>query len=732
MADDLKRVGLVFKADGTTDFKKSMAQVNTAVQENRNAFNLAKAAWDESTTAMDKLKDRQEYLARQTETYSDKVTILQQELYQLESAENRNEQAIRKKQNQLTQAQISLTKYQRGLEDVTHQLESGSAAADEEMKSLDQTLGNLSAAAKENETAFAALKSGYDENTKASQKYGDQQKYLTGQVQNYENQIDTLKSQLKLLENAEERNEQAISQKRSELNQAKTALNTYKSSLDDVEQKLKSGAAKTEDYTNKLDSFGNKAKGIGDKLSGVSKAAVGIVGAAAATVPATEEYRKIMGSLEISSEKAGYSAEQTAQSYKTLYGVLSDDQTAATTTANLQALGLSQENLTTMINGTIGAWATYGDSIPIDSLAEAINETVKTGVVTGTFADMLNWAGTSEDAFNEKLAACSSESERANLIMQEMASQGLTQAGLKWQENNKNLVKGNQATADLQAATAELAETIAPIITQITQIVAGLVEKFNALPPGTQQVIAGFLLLIATAGPLISGIGSISLGVKALMPLFQGLWGIMSANPVGAIITVIGLLVTAFVTAYEKCEWFRDGVNAIFDGIGDAIDWIGKRLEEFFSFEWVSDVPIIGDIADLLSGSGRTRTASTSQRSARSILSAPTLPVKWFARGGILNSPTVFGTNGKELLAGGEAGAEAVLPIDLLRKYIREENRANNTALAQMIREALTELNIVAENNVFIGNKKLETTVVEMVIKKISDKVRNKKAAKGK
>ncbi len=732
MADDLKRVGLVFKADGTTDFKKSMAQVNTAVQENRNAFNLAKAAWDESTTAMDKLKDRQEYLARQTETYSDKVTILQQELYQLESAENRNEQAIRKKQNQLTQAQISLTKYQRGLEDVTHQLESGSAAADEEMKSLDQTLGNLSAAAKENETAFAALKSGYDENTKASQKYGDQQKYLTGQVQNYENQIDTLKSQLKLLENAEERNEQAISQKRSELNQAKTALNTYKSSLDDVEQKLKSGAAKTEDYTNKLDSFGNKAKGIGDKLSGVSKAAVGIVGAAAATVPATEEYRKIMGSLEISSEKAGYSAEQTAQSYKTLYGVLSDDQTAATTTANLQALGLSQENLTTMINGTIGAWATYGDSIPIDSLAEAINETVKTGVVTGTFADMLNWAGTSEDAFNEKLAACSSESERANLIMQEMASQGLTQAGLKWQENNKNLVEGNQATADLQAATAELAETIAPIITQITQIVAGLVEKFNALPPGTQQVIAGFLLLIAAAGPLISGIGSISLGVERLTPLFSGLWGIMSANPVGAIITVIGLLVTAFVTAYEKCEWFRDGVNAIFDGIGDAIDWIGKRLEEFFSFEWVSDVPIIGDIADLLSGSGRTRTASTSQRSARSILSAPTLPVKWFARGGILNSPTVFGTNGKELLAGGEAGAEAVLPIDLLRKYIREENRANNTALAQMIREALTELNIVAENNVFIGNKKLETTVVEMVIKKISDKVRNKKAAKGK
>ena len=92
----------------------------------------------------------------------------------------------------------------------------------------------------------------------------------------------------------------------------------------------------------------------------------------------------------------------------------------------------------------------------------------------------------------------------------------------------------------------------------------------------------------------------------------------------------------------------------------------------------------------------------------------------------------MFGTNGKELLAGGEAGAEAVLPIDLLRKYIREENQTNNTTLAQMIREALAELSIVAENNVIIGDKKLESTVTDMVIKKISAKVRNKKAAKGK
>lgn len=724
MADDLKRVGLVFKADGVVDFKKTLDQVNTVVQENRNAFNLAKAAWDDSTSAVDKLRDRQEYLAKQTETYTDKVNVLQQELDQLESAENRNEKAIRKKQNQLTQAKTSLINYQKGLKDVTNQLESGSAASEEEMKALDDALGNLTAAAKQNETAFESLKSSYNENTKSLKKYQDQQKYLEDQVDNYVGQLRTLQSQLVIMESAEDRNERAIREKRSEINQVETALNGYRSSLEDVEEKLKSGAAKTEDYTNKLDSFGNKAKGIGEKMSGVSTAAAGIVAAAAATVPATEEYRKIMGSLEVSSEKAGYSAEQTAESYKTLYGVLGDDQTAATTTANLQALGLSQQDLTTIINGTIGAWATYGDSIPIDGLAEAINETVKTGVVTGTFADMLNWAGTSEDAFNEKLAACSTESERVNLVMQEMANQGLTQAGVKWQENNKNLVDGNKATADFQAATAELADTIAPIITQITQIVAGLIGKFNELPPGTQQVIAGFLLLVAAASPLISGIGNITLGVKGLMPLFQGLWGIMKANPIGVIVTVIGTLAAALVTAYNKVDWFRDMVDSAFEAIGDAAEWLGRQLKKLLSFDWVSDIPVIGNIVSAISGRSR-------QSRSRSFMSAPELPVTWFAKGGILNRPTIFGTNGDNMLGGGEAGAEAVLPIDLLRRYIREENQANNSTLAALIREALAELNISAENNIYIGNRRFETIITDMVIKKMSGKVRNMQSAKG-
>lgn len=154
---------------------------------------------------------------------------------------------------------------------------------------------------------------------------------------------------------------------------------------------------------------------MGGAAVGVAVAGIqSVASAITEVVDASAEYRKVMGTLEVSSKAAGYSADETAQTYKRLYSVLGDTQTAATTTANLQAIGLSQQDLMLITDSAIGAWTRYGDSIPIDGLAEAINETIQAGTVTGTFADVLNWAGTSEDDFNAKLEAANSTSERAN------------------------------------------------------------------------------------------------------------------------------------------------------------------------------------------------------------------------------------------------------------------------------------------------------------------------------
>lgn len=113
-------------------------------------------------------------------------------------------------------------------------------------------------------------------------------------------------------------------------------------------------------------------------------------------------------------------------------------------------------------------------------------------------------------------------------------------------------------------------------------------------------------------------------------------------------------------------------------------------------------------------------------------LKVPKISVDWYANGGILNSPTIFGANGDSLMGGGEAGKEAVLPIKLLKDYIREENDANNATLAAMIVEAFKSISMTAENNIYIGDKKSITLLTNLVLKQMANKTLATQGAKGK
>ena len=357
-----------------------------------------------------------------------------------------------------------------------------------------------------------------------------------------------------------------------------------------------------DDAEDSLKDAGKEASNFGDYLKAnvITEGAKAIVSSLKDVAEESKEYMKIMASLETSSEAAGYSAEDTAETYRQLYGVLGDDQTAATTTANLQALGLSQEELTKMTNAAIGAWSTYGDSIPIDGLAEAINETAKTGTVTGVLADALNWAGVSEDDFNAKLEGTSSASERANMILQQLTSQGLTQAGQAWQENNQALIENNQAQAELQEQLAQLDEKIMPIATRIIDAVAQVLEWFNSLDSDTQTLILTVIGLTAAIGPL--------------MTAFNGLSSMMSfiaANPVvlliAAIVGLVALIATKGDEIQAKLQQLDDFLQNVF-----VFDWtqvfgeeLGTPINAFMGFikeMWDNAKKILDGIIDFIRG----------------------------------------------------------------------------------------------------------------------------------
>lgn len=282
---------------------------------------------------------------------------------------------------------------------------------------------------------------------------------------------------------------------RQQLNRAKKELFETNSALDENEKYLDEARKSADKCASSIDGFGREVKDAGDDLGGsggllsqlgdlkgilaggaVVAGAKAVGDAIIGIVEDTAEYRKVMGTLEVSSQQAGYTAEQTAEAYQRLYGVLGDTQTAATTVANLQAIGLSQSDLITMLDAATGAWATYGDSIPIDGLSEAINETIQTGKVTGTFADVLNWAGVSEDAFNEKLAAANSTAARAQIVLGQLAKQNLPDAGQAWRDANGDLIAYNESQGKVDDAMAKLGERLAPVAAGIKNTFAGAVN----------------------------------------------------------------------------------------------------------------------------------------------------------------------------------------------------------------------------------------------------------------
>lgn len=336
--------------------------------------------------------------------------------------------------------------------------------------------------------------------------------------QQYDQQKEKVQALARMLENAKsayDENSDVVLSYQRQLNTATVELIKFDRELKNTDKYLDEAAQSADGTASSIDEFGKAVKDAGEEGSdgmGQLKEAFGQLGEAAKSgdingvvaalgsmkgvlvggaavagakaladgiiniTESTKEYRTILGTLEVSSKQAGYTQEQTTEIYKKFQAVLGDTQKAATATANLQALGLSQENLRTIVEQAIGAWATYGDSIPIDSLSESINETVQVGKVTGVFADALNWAGTSEDEFNERLAACADTTERANLVLTQLSEQGLQATGQAWVENNQDIIAANTAQEAMNESMAQLGEALQPASSFLLEYGAALVD----------------------------------------------------------------------------------------------------------------------------------------------------------------------------------------------------------------------------------------------------------------
>jgi hypothetical protein len=244
--------------------------------------------------------------------------------------------------------------------------------------------------------------------------------------------------------------------------------------------------------------FGKAAGAAGKAVAaGLAAAGAAIVAGGAALVglaESTREYRTEQAKLVTAFETAGGSAETAKKTYNDLYRVLGDTG-QATEAANLLAqLTTEEKALEEWTTICQGAYATFGDSLPVESLAEAANETAKTGEITGALADALNWAGVSEAEFAEELFWCNSEAEREKLIRGTL--NGLYgEAAAGYEENAASILAANEAQALLTQSLADLGAAVEPIVTifkaEFATTLAELVPHMTTFAQGLQDVIKG-------------------------------------------------------------------------------------------------------------------------------------------------------------------------------------------------------------------------------------------------
>ena len=702
LADDLKRVGVVFTAEGAADFKKSLQNVNSSITENIAAYKLAQSQWDKNTKSSEKLADKQRFLAQQTEDYKTKVLVLNRELQEMENAENRDESAINKKKAQLAQAQTQLNRYEASLEEVNNQLKSGAAKMQDYAESLNDTGKKLE--------EFGGKMT--NRVTKPVVAAGAAAMAAWAQV---DNGLDIVTQKTGASGEALEEMHQTVKDLCAEINTdfetAGTAVGEVNTRFHLTGEALNDLSAKYIKFAQVNDLDVNAQIDKGSKLM--------------------QAYGMSVDEVSLFLDHLNVVGQNTGANLDTL-----QDQMIANSAA-LKEMGLDAFGSAAFLGQLETSGIDSGTALA--GLKKALQNAVKEGKPMSTAMQELQ----------EKMANAGSNTEAMQLAMELFGNKAgpaiakaCSDGSLSFEtlsaaaQESAGSVDGmyealKDPTDDFQRALNqlmvlgyEIAETLMPMIAQAVEIIlpvlSGLVDAWNGLSPEMQNFIVKAALAAAACGPIVSGIGGIigQNGIGGLMmnisklmgsndslmanagKLFSGikagaggLFSFLAANPVIAIIMGI---VAVIAILYAKCEWFRDGVNNFiggaiakfnemkdaagrtFNGAKETIEKVVNKLKGIFNFEW--KLP-------------KLKLPHLNIKGEFSLVPprAPSFSLDWYAKGGILTKPTIFGAQGSKLLGGGEAGHEAVLPISLLKDYIHEENNTQLREMYDIFKRAIVE-----------------------------------------
>ena len=228
-----------------------------------------------------------------------------------------------------------------------------------------------------------------------------------------------------------------------------------------------------------------------------------------------------------------------------------------------------------------------------------------------------------------------------------------------------------------QQLGTQLAAYLAPAMEKVVDLVGQIAGWFANLSPETQALIAGVAGFVAVLAPLLIGLGKISFAISSIMSLMAtigpAIGGVIAA--VGPIALVIAGVVAAGIALYKNWDLVKAKASALANSVVASFNSLKARVAAIFNAVKTAITKPIQTAVNLVrSGINKIKSIINGAKlklpkiklphftiSGKFSLNPPSIPkvgVKWYATGGIFDSPTIAGI--------GEAGPEAVVPLDTL------------------------------------------------------------------
>lgn len=478
-------------------------------------------------------------------------------------------------------------------------------------------LNNIIQQSKTLASEMKAVTSAFDKNDNSQEKLAAQSAVLTKQIETQEQRIEQLKKGLaasaKEFGEADTRTQkwkQAVNDATSELNNMRSNLKGLDTAVDDTADNL-------DDAADSALSFGDVLKanvlsqaivnGVKELASAFKDFAVSAIESAADVKAQVAQFEQTFGDLaDTAREKMNGVAEATGIVPTRLQSAFSQFYAYARSSGmeSAQALQFAEKASYAAADA-----AAYYDR----SLEEATEQVL--AYTKGNFANdaALGFASTEATRTAQAMKSLGKEYKDLDvtagettqvLLDQIIASQNLSGAAGQasremdgWENVQGNL---NETWKQFQARVGTpVLENLIPIIQNITSefenwmnnvdwdafgknidnFVNAIIDYGPVIISTLSGIAAGFVAW--NIASLISGISGIVSGAKNMadvFPLVAKAMQALSANPIGAVITLVATLATTIITLWNTNEEFRNGVIGIWDrikeGIGNAVDGI--------------------------------------------------------------------------------------------------------------------------------------------------------------